>query len=131
MKAIPEVETTRALHIIFRHQRACEEPSYQRFLRRESKKNVYLTSESKIDSLKQMVRRDYAIHGTVDHPRLWTLRSRDDSAVQKNLGTPPVPRSDSQDQLPPRPLAEAAEDEASALRLNQLVDELDLALRTT
>jgi hypothetical protein len=120
--------------VILRHKRASEDKEFQRTLRLDSKKDVFLTTEAKMQTLKELVKKDFILQPSVHHPRLWTLRFTDDSAPVKNLGTPPVPHSDAQGQFPRRsssaPQVPDA-DAAAALRMSQLLEELDLGLGLT
>ncbi|OAV97065.1 hypothetical protein PTTG_06458 [Puccinia triticina 1-1 BBBD Race 1] len=107
MEETPQSEAAQALEILRRFKLACEDPAFRAAVRRASKKDLYLTVQSKLLSLREIVERDDVLQVTVDHPRLWTLRSQYAGAPQKNLGTPAAPRPGAQDHLAPRPLAPA------------------------
>ncbi|KAA1138039.1 hypothetical protein PGTUg99_025378 [Puccinia graminis f. sp. tritici] len=93
MRPSPRPETTQVLHMILRQKRAPKE---------KCEKDLLLTTEAKLQTLKDLVKKEFTLQDSVDHPRLWTLRFTDDSAHVKNLGTPPVPHSDAQGQFPRR-----------------------------
>ncbi|KAA1118411.1 hypothetical protein PGTUg99_006785 [Puccinia graminis f. sp. tritici] len=115
-------EAAQAVDLLNRHDRACEDKGYRRVLKKQNEKWRYVNTESKVLSLREMVSRELGLNVSVSHPRLWYLRITDSSAPMKNLGTPPVPRPDSQGQLP---------DDEDAVLLRQLMYELDLLSRPT
>ncbi|KAA1121260.1 hypothetical protein PGTUg99_029221 [Puccinia graminis f. sp. tritici] len=113
--------------LLERHECAWEDKEYREALRQASKKPCYVNPESKVITLRQMVARDLGFQVAVNHPRLCHLCLTDDSAPQKNRGTPPVPKPDAQGQFPRRPSklpARAVDDEAAA-RLRRVIYELD------
>ncbi|WAQ91325.1 hypothetical protein PtA15_14A208 [Puccinia triticina] len=111
MEELPQSEATQAL-----------DPAYRESVRRASKIDLYLSVRAKVISLKEMLTKECTCQGTVDHIRLWILRSQYDGAPQKDHGTPPAPRLGVQGLLHPRPLLAAPQEEQDAPGLIQLVD---------
>ncbi|OAV87985.1 hypothetical protein PTTG_08880, partial [Puccinia triticina 1-1 BBBD Race 1] len=120
MEETPQSEAAQALEILRRFKLACEDPAFRASVRRASKKDLYLTVQSKLLSLREIVERDDVLQVPVDHPRLWTLRSQYAGAPQKSLGTPAAPRPGAHDHLPPRPLAPAPRDRRATNGLGNL-----------
>ncbi|WAR62139.1 hypothetical protein PtB15_14B233 [Puccinia triticina] len=104
------------------HSEVAQALAFRESVRRASKKDLYLTLQAKVFSFKEMVARAQAYQDTVDHPRLWTLRSQYHGAPQKNLGTPPAPRPDAHGPLPPRPPAPVPHEQQASPAFNYLVD---------
>ncbi|KAA1070543.1 hypothetical protein PGT21_015439 [Puccinia graminis f. sp. tritici] len=85
-------EAKQALDVLDQHKRACKDRYYRQALKRESQKARYVDTYSKVNSLKQLVAKDFDFRVTVRHPRLWYLLDTDVGRPIQNLGTPPTPR---------------------------------------
>ncbi|KAA1126624.1 hypothetical protein PGTUg99_030695 [Puccinia graminis f. sp. tritici] len=126
-------EMAQVVDLLERHECAWDDKNYRRALQQESMKASYVNTESKVINLRQMVARDLGFKVTVNHPRLLYLWITDDSASQKNHGTPPVPHCNAQGQLPPQPPRAPGSpvDNEAAARWRRLIYELDLAFGPT
>ncbi|EFP80343.1 hypothetical protein PGT21_021641 [Puccinia graminis f. sp. tritici] len=87
--------------MIMVHDMASKTPAYEQYLRDEAKKDLYVNTEAKMAALKDLAAKQFAPKTSINHPRLWILRMRDDAALQ-NLGTPSIPRSDHKGKTVPR-----------------------------
>ncbi|WAR55457.1 hypothetical protein PtB15_6B198 [Puccinia triticina] len=87
--------------MIMVHEIASKTPAYQRYLRDESKKDLYINTEAKMVSLKVLAANQFSPQTSVDHPRLVILRMQADPAL-RNFGTPSLPKSDAKGQVGPR-----------------------------
>ncbi|KAH9449720.1 hypothetical protein H4Q26_006641 [Puccinia striiformis f. sp. tritici PST-130] len=126
----PLSETTKLENLYRKFEQACRNEEYRKLLRRESRKDLYLNTEAKIATLKNLIRKKFNKRTIVEHPRICLLRVSDDSAPLKLLGTLPVPSPIAQGRLPPRPASfiSFVDDEDDAERLRRLISELDLIM---
>ncbi|KAH9459473.1 hypothetical protein Pst134EA_019626 [Puccinia striiformis f. sp. tritici] len=126
----PLSETTKLENLYRKFEQACRNEEYRKLLRRESRKDLYLNTEAKIATLKNLIRKKFNKRTIVEHPRICLLRVSDDSAPLKLSGTPPFPSPIAQGQLPPRPASfiSFVDDEDDAERLRRLISELDLIM---
>ncbi|KAA1077224.1 hypothetical protein PGT21_015542 [Puccinia graminis f. sp. tritici] len=88
-------EMTQVVELLPRYESAADPKGSRRGRRPKLYKDLSLTVESKILTLRELFLRVYDLEGVVTHPRIWTLQSQSNSTPQAILGTPPVPRPSS------------------------------------
>ncbi|KAH9449615.1 hypothetical protein Pst134EB_020434 [Puccinia striiformis f. sp. tritici] len=130
MEPTPFMAAVKLLRLQRRFERACQSKEYQTILRKESKKDLYLTTHARVITLKQLIKRGSNLESPVHHPRICLLRMSADYAPLQLLGTRPYPSLDTHGQLLPRPkrLRLGAED---VERLRRIIAQLDLACDLT
>ncbi|KAI7933690.1 hypothetical protein MJO28_017521 [Puccinia striiformis f. sp. tritici] len=125
----PLSETTRLENLHHRFKRACRNKDYQKLLRRESRKDLYLNTRAKVANLKQLIKKKFNIRSIVNHPRICLLKISDDTLPMKLLGTLPVPSPVAQGQVLPVPASADVQEDTELLR--SLVEQLDLVFDPT
>ncbi|KAI7954217.1 hypothetical protein MJO28_006764 [Puccinia striiformis f. sp. tritici] len=125
----PLSETTRLENLHHRFKRACRNKDYQKLLRRESRKDLYLNTRAKVANLKQLIKKKFNIRSIVNHPRICLLKISDDSLPMKSLGTLPVPSPVAQGQVLPIPASADVQEDTELL--GSLVEQLDLVFDPT
>ncbi|KAI7945136.1 hypothetical protein MJO28_010831 [Puccinia striiformis f. sp. tritici] len=130
MEPTPFMAVVKLMRLQQRFERALQSKEYQEVLRKESKKDSYLTTQARVITLKQLIERGSNLESPVHHPRICLLRKSYDYAPLELLGTLPCPSPNTQGQLLtcPRRLCCVAED---VDRLKRLIAELDLACHLT